>query len=77
MQGVLKTFRTNSQNARVLAYLQDGNSLTCLEAMQLGLTHNLKSRISDFKKAGVKINVDYPTVNGTYIAKYSMEKNNG
>lgn len=79
MQGPIKTFRTDSQNAKILEYLNSGKTLTCLEAIQIGLSHNLKSRISDLNKAGYNIKSKKVKVTGTYIARYSiaMDKNNG
>lgn len=74
MQGKLVNFKTNSQCAKVLAYLQSGKSLTCLEAIQLGLTHNLKSRISDLKKSGYNIKSEKVNITGGYIARYSFKK---
>lgn len=73
MQGKIKSFKTDSQNSKILAYLQTGKSLTCLEAMQMGLTHNLRSRISNLREAGYTINsVKVPT-NSSYIAEYSLQ----
>ncbi|MCW8932194.1 MAG: helix-turn-helix domain-containing protein [Gammaproteobacteria bacterium] len=73
MQGKIKSFKTDSQNSKILAYLQTGASLTCLEAMQMGLTHNLRSRISNLREAGHAIkSVKVPT-NSSYIAEYSLE----
>ena len=76
MKGKLKTFRTNSQCKKILEYLQTGASLTCLESIQLGSSHNLKSRICNIKEAGHNIKVGYPKVNGTYIARYSLVLDN-
>ena len=39
-----------SENAEILKYLKTGNKLTCLKAIRLGLSHNLRSRISDLDK---------------------------
>lgn len=72
MQGKLRNFRTDSQCHKVLEYLKTGKTLTCLDAIRLGLTHNLKSRICDIKDAGHKIHTDYIHVNKTYIARYSL-----
>ena len=72
MQGTIRTFKTNSQNAKVLSYLLLGNALTCLEAMQLGFTHNLRSRIADLKRAGYEILVEQVKTSTGYIAKYSI-----
>lgn len=72
MQGKLVNFKTSSQCRKVLDYLKTGASLTCLEAIQLGLTHNLRSRISNLKDAGNIIHSEKVKVNGTYIAKYTL-----
>jgi len=74
MKGKLKTFRTNSQCKNILEYLQTGKSLTVMEALNLGFGANLRSRISNLKDAGHNIKVEYSKVNGTCIAKYSLEK---
>lgn len=73
MQGKIKSFKTDSQNSKVLAYLQTGKSLTCLEAAQMGFGMNLRSRVSNLRDAGYAISsVKIPT-NSSYIAEYSLE----
>ena len=74
MQGTIKSFRTDTQNSRIVEYLQTGKSLTCLQAIHLGLTHNLRSRVNDIRKAGYNIKSEKVTVIGTYIAKYTLIK---
>lgn len=44
-----------SQNNAILDYLQEGNSLTSLEALNKFQCFRLASRISDLKSAGHKI----------------------
>lgn len=73
MKGTIKSFKQNSQNSKILEYLKTGASLTCLEAQQLGFGMNLRSRVSDLKRAGYdveskQVNID----NGSYIAEYSL-----
>jgi hypothetical protein len=75
MQGTIKSFKQNSQNSKILEYLKTGASLTCLEAVKLGFSHNLRSRISNLKSAGYdieskQVNID----NGSYIAEYSLSE---
>jgi hypothetical protein len=78
MQGTIKSFKQNSQNFKILEYLKTGASLTCLESMQMGFSHNLRSRVSDLKRAGYDVrSKKIDVVNGTYIAEYSLEVNNG
>ena len=72
MQGTLKTFRTGSQNAKILAYLQQGNHITVEIARMLGMGANCRSRISDLENAGHKIKHDTIKFNGGYVAKYSL-----
>lgn len=72
MQGKLKTFRTGSQCAKILAYLQTGKSLTVAEAQVLGFGSNLRSRISNLKDAGHQIKSEQVKFNGGFIAKYSL-----
>jgi len=74
MQGKIKSFKTDSQNSKVLAYLQTGKSLTCLEAQYLGFGMNLRSRVSDLKRAGYDVISKQVNIgNGSYIAEYRLE----
>lgn len=68
-----KTFKTNSQNHKILTYLQQGNSLTCLEAIINNFSHNLRSRIADLKRAGYMIDVKQKKISGGYVAVYSLK----
>ena len=52
-----------SENAKVLQYLESGGSLTCAGAIRLGITHNLRSRISNLIADGVSIAKSWKTVN--------------
>jgi len=73
MQGQLKTFRTGTQCANILDYLQEGNSLTAMECLQKGWGMNLKSRIHDLREAGYKIKSEKVNIPNGYIARYSIE----
>ena len=73
MQGTIKSFKQNSQNARILEYLKLGNTLTCLQAMQLGFSHNLRSRVADLKRAGYDVISKQVNTANSYIAEYSLE----
>lgn len=73
MQGTIKSFKQNSQNAKILEYLKSGNTLTCLEAMNLGFGMNLRSRISDLKRGGYEILSKQVNIGSSYIAEYSLE----
>ena len=74
MQGTIKSFKQNSQNSKILEYLQTGVSLTCLEAQRLGFGMNLRSRVSDLKRAGYDVVSKQVNIgNGSYIAEYNLE----
>lgn len=73
MQGTIKSFKQNSQNFKILEYLKTGESLTCLQASMLGYGMNLRSRISDLKRAGYNIiSKKVDVAGGTYIAEYKL-----
>lgn len=73
MQGALKTFRTNSQCAKILDYLKQGHTLTVEQCRELKMGANLRSRISDIEKAGYKIKREPVKFTGGFCAKYSLE----
>lgn len=75
MQETIKSFKQNSQNAKILEYLKTGASLTCLQAQQLGFGMNLRSRVSDLKRAGYDVISKQVNIgNGSYIAEYSLKE---
>jgi len=48
--------------------------LTCLKAAQMGFGMNMRSRVSDLKRAGYDvISKQLNTDNGSYIAEYSLD----
>lgn len=73
----LNAKQSGSQTRRILAYLQQGNSLTALEASHLFDTLNLRSRISDIEKLGYIVARMYiRTQSGKYVKKYWLDKQN-
>lgn len=75
MQGTIKSFKQNSQNSKILEYLKTGASLTCLQAAQNGWGMNLRSRISDLKRAGYDVKAKMTDIpNGTFVAEYSLDE---
>jgi len=55
-QNVLNKLNNGSGNYKVLEYLMNGGEITVQEARDIGLTNDLRSRISDLKnKHGVDI----------------------
>ena len=73
MKGELKSFRVDSQNAKILQYLKTGKSLTVMEALNLGFGANLRSRISDLEKAGYIIQRQTIKFDGGYVCRYSLK----
>ena len=61
-----------SQNAKILAYLKSGNSLTPLVALQRFGTLRLGARIHDLKGMGISINSRMVKRNGKHVACYSL-----
>jgi hypothetical protein len=62
-----------SQKQLILKHLEDGKSLTPLDALSLFGCFRLAARINDLRTAGHKINTTNLDVNGKKIASYSME----
>ena len=73
MQGTIKSFKQNSQNAKILNYLKSGSTLTCLQAFNLGSGQNLRSRISDLKRAGYDVISKRVIIPYGYVAEYRLE----
>ena len=77
MKGELKSFKIDSQCFKILEYLKTGASLTCYEAMTKGFGMNLRSRISNIREAGYKVKSIQEKFNGGFVARYSIEVQNG
>lgn len=71
---MIKKFRKNSQNSKILAYLKDGNTLTVAQARILGFGDNARSRISNLKDAGYNIVSKLIKFSGGYVAEYRLIK---
>lgn len=74
MQGKIKSFKTDSQNYKILQYLKSGKTLTCLTAASLGFGLNLRSRVSDLKRAGYDVKSKQVQNNSSYHAEYYLEE---
>jgi len=74
MQGKLRTFKTNSQNSKILAYLKTGKTLTVAQGRKLGFGDNTRSRISEIKEAGYPIESKQVKFDGGFIARYNMSR---
>jgi hypothetical protein len=63
----------HDQNARILAHLQAGRTLTALEALEWFKCFRLASRICDLKKAGYQIEKrTVQTNSGKRVAEYYL-----
>lgn len=67
-----------SQNKAILKYLQEGNSITFIDAFFRFKCMNLKGRIFDIKKDfGVTADREFVTLkNGKRVMKYWIKKEN-
>lgn len=66
-----------SQNARIAAWLQDGNTITSLEALSKFGCLRLASRICDLRDRGMKIKAEkIITMSGKRVTRYSLDKEN-
>ena len=63
-----------SQNAKILEYLNNGNTLTALEALKMFGCMRLASRIFDLRESGVFISKKKVCLaNGKYVTQYSID----
>jgi len=64
-----------SQNAMILAYMQDGNKITSLLALKLFGCMRLASRICDLRERGYDIKAEKIQVpSGKYVTEYSLNQ---
>jgi beta-lactamase class D len=64
---------SESQNAKILSWLENGNKITALEALQLFGCFRLASRVHDLRERGhniMKEMIIQP--NGKRVAQYSL-----
>lgn len=65
----------NSQTEQILQHLQDGNSLTPLEALQKFGCFRLGARIFDLKQLGYNIETEMEIKGRKKYARYRLEVN--
>ena len=66
---------SNSQETHILRYLQDGNTITAIKALELFECFKLASRIYELRKRGYDIESRFITTNnGKRFAEYFMAK---
>ena len=63
-----------SQGDKILSYLQSGNYLTPLDALNLFGCFRLGARIYDLKKRGINVHSEQMSDNGKTFAKYYIPK---
>lgn len=61
-----------TQNNQILEYMEKGNSITAMEALDLFGCFRLSARIKDLKDQGKKIDKVMLANNGKRYAKYFM-----
>lgn len=63
-----------SQNAKIRAWLEQGNSITSLDAMMMFGCMRLASRVWDLREQGMDIEVRRRiTPTGKYVAEYKLK----
>ena len=62
------------QTERILKYLQEGNSITPLEALKRFGSMRLGARIYELKQQNYHITTKIISSNGKHYAKYTLEK---
>lgn len=64
---------SESQNAKILSWLENGNKITALEALQLFGCFRLASRVHDLRERGHNITKEMIIQpNGKRVAQYSL-----
>lgn len=64
--------QTTSQAQQIRRYLERGNKITPLEALNLFGCFRLSARIHDIKESGCNVNTEIIDVNGKKVAQYSI-----
>jgi hypothetical protein len=60
----------HSQNARILAYMKQGRSITALLALRLYGCLRLAARVYDLRQQGVKVKQRMIAINGKRVSVY-------
>lgn len=66
--------KKESQNKKIIAYLEDGNVITPIEALTLFGCMRLAARISDLKRRGYIISKTMKTNGDSRYAEYKLEE---
>ena len=66
--------KKETQNKKIIAYLEDGNAITPIEAMTLFGCMRLAARISDLKRRGYIISKTMKTNGDSRYAEYKLEE---
>ena len=65
---------SQSQSQLILSYLQEGKSITPIDALNMFGCFRLSARIADLRKLGYKIITETETKKGKNFARYRMEE---
>lgn len=63
----------NTQSQKILRWLQAGNRISPLQALNMFGCFRLGARCYDLKKAGYPVRSEMVTVNGKRVAEYRLE----
>lgn len=63
----------NTQAAKILAWMAEGNRITALEALWAFRCFRLAARVDDLKKAGHNVVAEMVERNGKRVAEYRLE----
>ena len=66
--------QTGSQGEKILAYMQEGNRITAIDALNLCGCFRLSARIYDLRKKGYDIKSKTVNIGGKSFASYYLEK---
>ena len=66
--------KKESQNKKIIAYLEDGNVITPMEALTLFGCMRLASRIADLKKKGYPITSTIISTGSSRYAQYKLNE---
>ena len=68
---------SQSQNKRILAYMQEGHRITPIDALNLFRCFRLGARIADLKADGHEIKSEFVKIDtGKHVKSYWIESNN-
>lgn len=65
---------TESQNAAILRYMQEGHGITPIDALNLCGCFRLSARIHDLRRKGYPVESQTVEMNGKRFSRYSLRE---